>query len=65
MSGVTPRKGDKLIWERIDLSGDGTGPSAVGYRKVGEILLDFFKNDPTTKPRFLQHSTQNAGSTIN
>jgi lysophospholipase L1-like esterase len=42
---VTPRKSDGLIWERNDLAGDGTHPSASGQRKVADMLLTFFKTD--------------------
>src|SRR5262249_33664219 len=50
--GTTPRPGDKLIWERGDLAGDGTHPSASGRRKVADMLLTFFTTDPTAKPWF-------------
>jgi hypothetical protein len=43
--GMTPRKSDGLIWERNDLAGDGTHPSASGQRKVADMLLTFFKTD--------------------
>jgi hypothetical protein len=50
--GTTPRKSDGLIWERGDLGGDGTHPSDSGRRKVAEMLLKFFKTDPTAKGWF-------------
>lgn len=36
---------DGLVWERKDLAGDGTHPSAGGCRKVAEMLLNFFAKD--------------------
>jgi hypothetical protein len=50
--GLTPRS-DGLIWQRPDFEGDGTHPSASGERKVGELLLRFFKTEPTARPWFL------------
>ncbi len=44
--GIVPRKRDGLIWERSDLAGDGTHPSNSGRRKVADMLLAFFKEDP-------------------
>jgi len=44
--GLTPRKDDKLIWERKDFTNDGVHPSDSGRRKVADMLLMFFKNDP-------------------
>jgi hypothetical protein len=51
-AGTTPRKSDGLMYERADLAGDGTHPSDSGRRKVAEVLLKFFKSDPTTKSWF-------------
>jgi hypothetical protein len=39
---------DGLIWECADFAPDGTHPSPAGSGKVGELLLDFFRNDPVT-----------------
>jgi hypothetical protein len=50
--GTTGRKADGLKYERVDLAGDGTHPSASGQTKVGEMLLQFFKTDPTAKGWF-------------
>lgn len=44
--GTTPRKADRLVWERKDLAGDGTHPSESGRRKVADMLLKFFQTDP-------------------
>lgn len=51
--GTQGRKSDGLIWERTDLGGDGTHPSPSGRRKVAELLLQFFKTDPTAKQWFV------------
>jgi hypothetical protein len=52
--GITPRKSDGLVWKREDLSErDGTHPSPdSGREKVANLLLTFFKNDPTSHPWF-------------
>jgi hypothetical protein len=52
--GTTPRKSDKLTWERADLGPDGTHPSNSGRQKVAEMLLKFFKEDPTSKDWFVK-----------
>jgi len=51
--GTTPRKSDGLIWERKDLSPDGTHPSDSGRQKVAELLLKFFKTDAGAKSWFM------------
>jgi hypothetical protein len=50
--GTKPRAGDKLVWKREDLAGDGTHPSQAGRRKVAQLLLDFFKTDALAKSWF-------------
>ena len=50
--GTTPRKRDSLVWNREDLAGDGTHPSASGRQKVATLLLEFFTTDPTARPWF-------------
>jgi len=52
--GTTPRKSDGLIWERKDLAGDGTHPTASGQQKVAGLLLNFFKTDSNTKTWFVK-----------
>jgi hypothetical protein len=52
--GVTPRKSDKLVWERRDLSEDGVHPSRIGGEKVANLLLEFFKNDAGAKSWFVK-----------
>jgi hypothetical protein len=52
--GVTPRKSDKLTWERSDLGQDGVHPSKAGGQKVANLLLDFFKTDAGAKTWFVK-----------
>jgi hypothetical protein len=52
--GTTPRKSDGLIWERKDLAGDGTHPTASGQQKVAGLLLNFFKTDGNAKTWFVK-----------
>ena len=52
--GTTPRKSDKLIWERKDLASDGTHPSQSGREKVANMLLTFFKDDPLASTWFVK-----------
>jgi hypothetical protein len=52
--GITPRKSDKLVWERKDLSEDGVHPSKIGGQKVANLLLDFFKNDGGARSWFVK-----------
>ena len=51
--GLTPRQ-DGLTWECDDFQTDGTHPSESGRQKVANLLLDFFKTDPTARPWFLR-----------
>jgi hypothetical protein len=51
--GVTPRKSDRLVWERKDLGEDGVHPSKGGGQKVANLLLEFFKNDAGAKTWFV------------
>jgi hypothetical protein len=44
--------GVKGGWKREDLGPDGTHPSESGRMKVGQMLLDFLKTDPTATPWF-------------
>jgi hypothetical protein len=52
--GVTPRKSDKLTWERSDLGQDGVHPSKAGGQKVANLLLEFFKSDPGAQGWFVK-----------
>ena len=58
--GVKGRKADGLAWKREDLAGDGTHPGDSGQRKVAELLLRFFKTDPTAKGWFLKPTATGA-----
>ncbi len=48
------RKIDDLVWKPDDLADDGTHPSDSGRRKVAELLLRFFKTDPTERIWFCE-----------
>jgi hypothetical protein len=50
--GLVPRD-DGLTWECTDFNNDGTHPSGNGQRKVAQLLIDFFKTDPTSRGWFL------------
>lgn len=52
--GMTARQSDGLVWERKDLAErDGTHPSdPSGREKVAQMLLNFFKTDPTARVWF-------------
>ncbi len=51
--GETPRKADGLVYKREDLTDkDGTHPTDSARQKVAELLLKFFKTDPTAKTWF-------------
>jgi hypothetical protein len=52
--GITPRKTDKLTWERKDFGEDGVHPSKIGGEKVANLLMEFFKNDPGAKTWFVK-----------
>ena len=51
--GVKGRK-DGLVFQREDLIDDGLHPSATGKAKVVQLMMDFFKGDPTSKPWFVK-----------
>ena len=52
--GETPRKPDGLVYTRADLSPkDGTHPTDSARTKVANLLLDFFKTNPTAKSWFV------------
>ncbi len=48
--GLKPRQ-DGLVYTRDDLGPDGTHPAGARM-KVGRMLVDFLKSDPTSKPWF-------------
>jgi hypothetical protein len=51
-NGTKKRAGDGFYYDREDFAKDGTHLSQSGVRKVGGLLLDFFKSDTTTRPWF-------------
>jgi hypothetical protein len=40
---------DGFTWQCEDVDNDGTHPSKTGTQKVSALLLEFFKNDATTR----------------
>jgi hypothetical protein len=51
--GVKGRK-DGMVYLREDVRDDGLHPSEKGTAKIAELMMHFFKNDPTTKIWFLK-----------
>ena len=51
--GITARP-HGLVYLPEDLAADGTHPSPSGRQKVAQLLLDFLKKDPTSRPWFLR-----------
>jgi hypothetical protein len=47
-------RADGFKFEEQDFGKDGTHPSELGQKKVGELLLKFFKRDSTTRDWFLR-----------
>ncbi len=50
--GLRPRA-DGLTWACSDFQNDGTHPSTAGREKVAGLLMDFFRNDATSRDWFL------------
>jgi len=50
----TKGRADGFTWTRDDCAADGTHPSEAGRRKVAELLLKFFKSEPTAQPWFVR-----------
>ncbi len=50
--GPNGRQIDSLVWLPGDFAADGTHPATSGREKVAQLLLTFFKNDPTTSSWF-------------
>ncbi|MBI5757528.1 MAG: hypothetical protein HZA46_03295 [Planctomycetales bacterium] len=48
------KRADGFSYEPADFVADGTHQSPSGQRKVGRLLLDFFKGDSTTRDWFLR-----------
>lgn len=58
VDGMNPRS-DGLTWSRNDVdSSDGTHPSQSGEQKVGALLLEFLKHEPTARSWFLAPATK-------
>src|SRR3989442_190765 len=55
--GLTPRS-DGLTWACSDFQSDGTHPSPSGEQKVANLLLSFFKTDPTATSWFVAAGQQ-------
>ncbi|HMP78303.1 MAG TPA: hypothetical protein PKD54_02515 [Pirellulaceae bacterium] len=49
--GETPRKSDGLTWLEEDFS-DAVHPTESGRRKVCNLMMDYFKNNPLAAPWF-------------
>jgi hypothetical protein len=52
-NGATPRA-DGFRYEEGDFAADGTHESPSGQRKVGQLMLQFFQTDSTTRPWFVR-----------
>ncbi len=52
--GKAARKADGLAYGPEDFTADGTHPSQSGRMKVAEVMLRFFKTEPTAKGWFLK-----------
>jgi hypothetical protein len=46
-------RADGLVWTCDDVEDDGTHPSKSGVQKVANLLLTFFKTDPTARRWFV------------
>jgi hypothetical protein len=54
--GLRGRK-DGLVWTCADVEDDGTHPSKDGVQKVANLLVTFFKTDPTARRWFVSRSS--------
>jgi PKD repeat protein len=57
-------RSDGFTWTINDVQGDLTHPSGSGISKVGQMLLAFFKTDPTATPWFLCKDTAGMAPTV-
>jgi PKD repeat protein len=62
-NGTNPRS-DGFTWTTNDVSGDLTHPSSSGITKIGQMLLAFFKTDPTSTPWFLRAASSSLLATV-
>jgi hypothetical protein len=53
----TNARADGLTWVREDFAGDGTHPAQPGVRKVGAMLLEFFRTSSFAKCWFVTGGT--------
>lgn len=60
----TSARSDGFTWTTADVESDQTHPSASGVGKVADMLLAFFKTDPTATPWFLRSTPAGAGPTV-
>ena len=51
-NGTTPRS-DGLTWQDADIKENGVHPEQSGIKKVGDLLMSFFKTNPAAAPWFL------------
>lgn len=51
-------RADGYLPEQKDYAGDGTHHSSSGVRKLGLVLLDFFRNDTATRGWFLRSDAE-------
>lgn len=51
--GLRPRAEDGLTWACADFAEDGTHPADSGRAKVAGLLLNFFRESPSSRPWFL------------
>lgn len=56
-NGQIPRS-DGLVWLPEDLTNDCTHPAASGRSKVANMLMEFLKNDTTSKSWFLKSTPE-------
>jgi hypothetical protein len=57
-------RSDGFTWNQSDTGGDGTHPSASGVTKVADMLLAFFKTDPTASSWFLRSDSAGMAPTV-
>jgi Cu/Ag efflux protein CusF len=62
-SGSSKRATDGLNWEPTDFGRDGIHLSEAGQGKIGRLLLEFFKNDSTTRGWFNRRQSDGVSPT--